>query len=148
MSIVHSHSGSATNIANDLLVFHQIAAGYRGSNFSIVWLWVSAFCFFAGAAAVMMQVQVLALDRRFGFAGAGSGSAFWFSRCCCRAGSGWAFWFAGAAAALTLALDWRFVLLVLVPCWCRRWLWIGVWFCVVPGMTSHHAKDDIVSRQG
>ena len=39
------------------------------------------------------------------------------------------FRFAGAAAVLVQALDRRFVLPVLVSCWCRRWLWIGVSFC-------------------
>ena len=114
----------------------------------------SAF-WFARAAAMLVQVQVLALDpglvqalaldRRF---------VLRVQPCCC-----WCFRFVGAAAALVLAqdrcfvlrvllvlllaLDRRFVWPVLVPCWCRRWLWISVSFCVMPGMTSRRARDGI-----
>ena len=77
---------------------------------------------FAGGAAVLVEVQVLALDGHFGFA--------------------------GAAAMLMLVLDRRVVLLVLVTRWCRRWLWIDVLFCVMPGMTPCHAQNYIMSRQG
>ena len=74
---------------------------------------------FASAVAVLMLVQVLALDR-FGFAGAAA-----------------VLMLVQVMQVQVLVLDRRFVWPVLVPClcWCRRWLWIGASFCVMPGMT-------------
>ena len=118
----------------------------------------------AGAGAFVLLAQALALDRRF---------VLWALQLCWSAagalvlrvlllagagpGSASAFRFAGAAAVLVLALALVgllvlgrcFVWPVLAPwCWCRRWLWIGVSSCIVPGMTSCHVQNDNMSCQG
>ena len=121
------------------------APGYRGSNFSMVWLSIGVLV--AGAAAVLMLVQVqvlavdrcfgfaldrrfdfvgaaavpvqaLALDRRFGFAGA---AAMLMQMQVLALDE--PFGLADAAAVLMLVLDRRFVLLVLVLVLDRRFVW-------------------------
>ena len=74
---------------------------------------------------------------------AGAGSAF------CLASAGAVLALVQAfAATLALALGRRFVLRAVV-CWCccRHWRWNGVSFCITPGMTSGHARDDVMSCQ-
>ena len=97
---------------------------------------------FAGAAAVL--VLVLALGRHFGFAGAAAVLTLVLGRrfvlLVLVPG-------AGAGSGPALCCSRRFVWPVLVPCWCRGQR-IGISFCVMPGMTTCHAQNDIMSCQG
>ena len=106
-------------LSNSSVLFPQIAAGYKGSNFSMVWIWI-------GVLVLPALLPCRCWCRCWPWLWIGVS----FCGCACHAGAGAG---AGAGSAFCLAL---------VPCWCwcRRCLWISASFCVMPEMTSGHAR--------